>query len=98
MNRLLPSYPLFIKDPNFSLWMPTEKLNECNVQTWFGESKYMYGFLKTKGETFCFLGNAEKFAPFQVKKAVQTKLEISAFSTIYEFMCGKTILKLLIIL
>ena len=30
MERILPSYPLFIKDPNFSIWHGTEILNEQN--------------------------------------------------------------------
>ena len=71
MERILPSYPLFVKDPNFSIWMATEELNAQNVETWYGEAKPMYGFLKTKGETYCFMGNADKFLPFNVKKAIQ---------------------------
>ena len=25
MNRIMPAYPLFVKDPNFSLWSVTEE-------------------------------------------------------------------------
>ena len=28
MERILPVYPLFVKDPNFSIWSATENLNE----------------------------------------------------------------------
>ena len=94
MERILPSYPLFVKDPNFSIWMATEELNAQNVETWYGEAKPMYGFLKTKGETYCFMGNADKFLPFNVKKAIQKNINVTAFSTDYEFLCGKTTLKL----
>lgn len=94
MERILPSYPLFIKDPNFSIWMATEELNSQNTQTWYGETKNIYGFLKTKDERYCFMGDAKKFHPFQVKKAKQTKLNVTAFATEYEFLCGKTTLKL----
>ena len=94
MERILSSYPLFVKDPNFSIWMATEVLNEQNTETWYGETKKLYGFLKTKGETYCFMGDSNKFLPFQVKKAMQTKLKVTAFSTEYEFLCGKTTLKL----
>ena len=94
MERILPSYPLFTKDPNFSIWSATENLNEQNVQTWYGETKKIYGFLKSKGATYCFMGAAEEFSLFGVKKAIQTKLNVSAFSTDYEFLCGETKLKL----
>ena len=94
MERILPSYPLFIKDPNFSVWMPTETLNEQNTETWYGEKKGIYGFLKSKGVTYCFMGNSQKFQAFGVKKAMQTKLNVTAFSTDYEFLCGKTTLRL----
>ena len=93
MERILPSYPLFVKDPNFSIWMATEELNSKNTETWYGETKNIYGFLKTKGETYCFLGEGNKFSPFRVKKALQMKLSVTAFSTDYEFLCGKTTLK-----
>ena len=71
MKRILPSYPLFLKDPNFSIWSATEILNDENTQTWYGETKNIYGFLKSKGITYCFMGNAEEFAPLKVKKATQ---------------------------
>ena len=94
MERILPSYPLFVKDPNFSIWSATEILNDQNVETWFGEKKKIYGFLKTNGETYYFMGDGKKFAPVQVKKAVQTKLNVTAFATEYEFLCGETTLKI----
>ena len=39
MERILPSYPLFVKDPNFSIWSASEILNDQDVETWFGEKK-----------------------------------------------------------
>ncbi len=94
MERILPSYPLFIKDPNFSIWMGTELLNDNDVETWYGEKKKIYGFLKTNGETYYFMGDGKVFAPFDIKKAEQTKLNVTAFATEYEFACGKTTLKI----
>ncbi len=44
MERILPSCPLFVKDPNFSIWSATENLNDQDVQTWYGEQKRIYGF------------------------------------------------------
>lgn len=94
IERILPAYPLFVKDPNFSLWSTTEELNKSNVQSWWGEEKNIYGFLKTGGETYCFLGNAEDFAPCGVKSAEQTSLCVTAFTTEYAFQAGKARLKL----
>lgn len=39
LKRKLPAYPIFLKDPNFSLWSVTERLNAANLQTWYGEEK-----------------------------------------------------------
>ena len=62
-ERKLPAYPLFVKDPNYSLWSATEELNRSNPQTWWGEEKRIYGFLKTHGKTYCFFGNGADFPP-----------------------------------
>lgn len=93
MKRILPSYPLFVKDPNFSLWSGTDLLNDSNVQSWWGEEKKIYGFVRTRGQTFCFLGNAEDFSAQGVLKAQQTGLQLEAFSTDYEFLAGETTLR-----
>ena len=94
MNRKLPAYPLFVKDPNFSLWSACDELNSGNPQSWFGEEKPVYGFLKIKDETYCFLGNASEFACYGVKAATQTSLEVTAFSTDYAFAVGDATLRL----
>ncbi len=93
-ERILPAYPLFVKDPNFSLWTGADALNEKNVETWFGEQKKIYGFLRSGGKAYCFLGDAAEFAPFGVKKAEQQSLSVTPFSTDYSFKCGKTELKI----
>ena len=94
MERILPAYPLFIKCPNFSIWHSRENLNEQNVETWFGEKKKIYGFIKTKGETYCFMGNSQDFTSIHIKKAEQVDLGVSLFSTDYEFLAGETRLKI----
>ena len=38
-ERKLPAYPLFVKDPNFSLWTTAEELNSVNVTSWYGAEK-----------------------------------------------------------
>ena len=52
MERKLPAYPLFVKDPNFSLWAMCDELNGADIKTWYGEEKPVYGFLKTEEGTF----------------------------------------------
>ena len=85
MKRILPSYPLFVKDPNFSLWTPFDVLNEGDVEAWFGEKKSVYGFVRVDGVTYRILGNGKRFLPFGVKMAKQTDLRVRAFSTDYTF-------------
>ena len=93
LKRVLPAYPLFVKDPNFSLWMCGEDFSDNNVQTWWGEEKSIYAFLKTGGETYGFLGRSSDFASMNVKKAVQVSLEAGIFDTTCVFVCGDTKLK-----
>lgn len=94
MERILPAYPLFIKCPNYSIWQSAEELNGQNVETWYGEKKQIYGFVKTKNQTYCFIGDAEEFSSFGVQKAKQTHISVSLFSTDYEFLLGDTKLKI----
>lgn len=93
-KRILPAYPLFVKDPNFSLWSTSELLNESNVQSWWGAEKKIYGFIRTEGKTYCFLGAGQEFQNCGVSNAVQTSLSVTAFSTDYEFTAGRVRLKL----
>ena len=93
-KRILPAYPLFVKDPNFSLWSVTEELNKSNVQSWWGEEKRIYGFIKTEGKSYCFLGNGADFENCGVINAKQISLGVTAFTTDYEFQAGNTTLKI----
>ncbi len=90
MERILPAYPIFVKDPNFSLWSDRESLNEGNVKTWYGEEKRIYGFLKTKGKTYCFLGDTADFTNCGVLTAQQTAIRNTTFSTDYTFVADGT--------
>ena len=88
MKRLLPAYPLFVKDPYFSFWAQSEILNEKDVIFWTGTEKKLYGYVKVDGELYCFLGNAQG-----VKRAEQLGLSLSAFTTDYTFQAGKAMLE-----
>ena len=87
--RVLPAYPLFVKDPNFSLWSRTDCLNESHPQSWFGEDKPIYGFACVNGVTYCFLGEYDCFLPGKCKKAKQISLRVTAYTTEYEFEIGR---------
>lgn len=84
--RKLPAYPIFVKDPNFSLWSTTDKLNESDITSWFDEKKPMYGLIKqSSGAIWCFMGDIKGVGATGVKNAVQKSVSVSAFSTNYVF-------------
>lgn len=92
IERKLPCYPLFVKDPNFSLWSNDEYLNATYPQTWFGEKKKICGFVTVNGKKYCFLGRFEDFNPYGVLPATQTDLRVTAFTTEYTFKAGEATL------
>ena len=89
MKRILPAYPLFVKDPYFSIWAQTEALNEKDVIFWTGAEKKIYGYVIVDGKRYCFLGDDKSCG-----QATQKGLSISAFTTDYEFSAGGVRLKL----
>lgn len=93
VKRILPAYPIFVKDPNFSLWSRTDILNEKNLTTWYGEEKKIYGLIKTEGKTYCFMGNTSDLKDMGVLAAEETDLKVTAFNTEYTFKAGNAILK-----
>lgn len=81
-ERLLPAYPLFTKDPYYSIWMAGDVLNEADTTFWTGKLKRTYGFIKANGKNYCFLGNAKG-----IEKLLQTCVEVTTFRTVYRFTC-----------
>ena len=94
MKRILPSYPLFVKDPYFSIWSNGDVLNDQNTQFWFGATKRIYGLIKLEEKTYCFLGNANDLVAYGVVKAEQLDVKVNAFSTDYQFKVGSSTLKI----
>ncbi|MDE6398164.1 MAG: DUF5127 domain-containing protein, partial [Clostridiales bacterium] len=92
MQRVLPSYPLFVKDPNFSLWMPADDPTQANVTSWWGEKKPVYGFVKTEEGTYCFLGAYDDVKDCGVLRAEAQDVKVSSFTTDYTFRAGKATL------
>ena len=80
MKRILPAYPLFVKDPYFSLWSSGEILNESDVIFWTGEKKGVVGAIEINGMSYAFLGN-----PLGAAKIPQTALAVTAYTTDYCF-------------
>ena len=81
-GQLLPAYPLFVKDPFFSIWSGSDKLNESDTMFWTGAPKKMYGYVKVEDKTYIFMGNNVK-----AEKLEQTYVDLTAFDTKYGFEC-----------
>lgn len=88
MKRILPAYPLWIIDPNFSVWSPNDKLNGGHAAFWTGLSRRTYGLVRFEGRTYCFLGQRDGAIPMN-----QTDVKITAFSTECQFTCDDFSLK-----
>ena len=89
MKQLLPAYPLFVKDPYFSVWCDGEILNENDPVMWWGERKPMLGIARVDGMAYGFFGNVAAYEKMGLVAAKQTALSVDAFSTRYEFALGK---------
>lgn len=80
--RVLPAYPLFVKDPYFSIWSAGDVLNETDTSFWTGKSKKTYGIIQANGKSYCFLGVAKN-----VENLTQTSIVVTTFRTKYSFTC-----------
>ena len=52
----VPSVPLIVNDPYFSIWSPYDKLNEGTTRHWTNDEKPIQGWLRVDGVTYCFMG------------------------------------------
>lgn len=80
MSRTLPAYPLWIIDPNFSVWSGHDELNGGQASFWTGLSRKTYGFVRYDGTTYCFSGERKG-----AEKLQQISVNASAFGTEYLF-------------
>ncbi len=78
-NKRLPSYPLLVKDPYFSFWMPFDDPTSGDVAFWHGEAKPIVGIVRVDGKEYRFLGLGEAPALDYVST------EVTAFGTKYNF-------------
>lgn len=52
----LPSVPLVVSDPYFSIWSPYNALNEGITRHWTNDEKPLEGILRVDGKSYRFLG------------------------------------------
>ena len=57
----LPSVPLLLNDPYFSLWSPHDKLTDGTTRHWADIEKPMDGLLRVDGTTYRFMGNGRGY-------------------------------------
>lgn len=83
MKRILPAYPLFVKDPYFSLWSPSENLSDTDVMFWNGSRKRTFALVCVGDKLYSFLGNYQDAEKLPVKD-----IRLSAFSTEFDLECS----------
>ncbi len=88
MQRKLPAYPLWVIDPNFSVWSKNDTLNGGDAIFWQGTSRRAYGLVRFGGKTYCFLGKRDDALPL-----AQKEVSVTAFETVYTFACAAFTLK-----
>ena len=75
-----PSYPLIAHDPYFSIWSPSDNLNDSWTKHWTGANHEICGIIRIDGKPYCYLGNPRGF-----DKLPQTSVTVLPTRTIYTF-------------
>lgn len=69
----LPSVPLVVSDPYFSIWSPFDELNEGTPRHWTNSEKPLEGIVRVDGKSYRFLGThnvvCEAIAPMADEEA-----------------------------
>ena len=84
MQLRAPAYPLITIDPYFSVWSPSNKLNESNTVHWTNSPNTFSGIAKIDGKDYRVIGD---FAS-DVSAMKQISSDCTAFSTKYVFEDG----------
>lgn len=80
----LPSVPIVVNDPYFSIWSPFDTLNEGDTRHWTHQEKPLEGLLRVDGVTYRFMGAPDT----DIRQAQQLSVSVLATNTYYTFSCG----------
>lgn len=80
MYSRIPSYPLITHDPYFSIWSPSDHLNDAQTVSWTGKAMPLNGTISVDGTVFRFLGDRQSLPVIE-----QVSAEITATQTRYTF-------------
>ncbi len=82
MNNRIPSVPLIVHDPYFSIWSPADHLNDTGTVSWTGKQMPIHGFIEIDDSKYTFLGNADQFKKIQqIEQTIKPTQTISVFAT-----------------
>ena len=75
----LPSVPLVLSDPYFSIWSPYDELTEGNTKHWTNDDKPLEGLVRVDGKVYRWMGSSQR----EVMETVVPMAEEAAWEAQY---------------